>query len=128
VLSRLQQLQGRFDDPALPLAITGQAQRPAHQIGRSHQARRGHGLKTGLKGADGHNHRSDAGFLKYSAQVSHGHMTDRSDGHQQRSVDLFLPKDVNPLRRDPCNQRRLRAGANKRIGGWRQIADGTLTL
>lgn len=121
-------MQGRFDDTALALAITGEAQRPAHQIGRSHQARRGHGLKTGLKGAHGHNHRGDAGFFKYSAQVSHGHMTDRSDGRQQHGVDLFLPKDVNPLRRDPFDQRRLRAGADKRVGGWRQIANGTLAL
>jgi hypothetical protein len=128
MLSRFHQLQGRFDDAALPLAITGEAQRPAHQIGRSHQARRGHGLETGLKGADGHNYRRDAGFLKYSAQVSHGHVTNRSDGHQEHCVDLLLPEDFNPPWRDPFDQRRLGAGADKRVGHQRQIADRTLAL
>lgn len=115
LLCPLEQIQGSENSRALCLAITGRSQGPSHQVGSDQGAGRRHRLQARAEGPDADDHRGDVALFQQSGQVSHGHVTHRSDGHQQGCIQVPLLQEADPLRPRLFQQPSLRAGANEGV-------------
>lgn len=73
----------------LTLAVTrmGHAQRTA--MWRQDQAGQAHGLQPVPKDNRSNHHRSDAGLFQQTGDVSHGHVTDRSERDEYSAIDFM---------------------------------------
>ena len=88
-------LPGRFEnaqrvvqDAAVQIVLAGVAERSAHRKFDGGQAGKAHAL---LQRPDGiQHHGGDPGFFDFSGYETHGRVALRSDGHEDREIDLLV--------------------------------------
>ena len=93
--------------------VVWRADGPAHQVRGDHQTGEVHSRHAVSKGSHANDDGGDAGGFHRSGNVSHGHVTDRSNRNQERQIDLGLQKHLRPLRRDCFGQGGLGARPDK---------------
>lgn len=93
-----QQVERRQQHFLLPRPLPWRAKWAPHQVRRHYQAGQTHGRQAVAEGGHPDHHRRHAPFFQQACNVSHGHMTDRSDRHQDDSVDGLCLQALDPLR------------------------------
>lgn len=119
-------MQRRRQCGALLFLVAGHTQRAAHKIRCDDQARHTHGRKSLLERGHSDHNRGDPGGFEQTCNMSHGHVTNRSDRHQQNRVNCLRLKQSHPFGASALEQRSLCTGADKGIRLWRQFPDLTL--
>lgn len=119
----LQQRQGGFHDLALALAVVGSAERTAHDVRSDEDPRKLHTLGVVAEGTHEDDHRRDAGGFERPGDMSHGHIADGSDGHQESGIDLVILQSLDQVRGELAADAQLGGGADKREGVFGEPAD-----
>ncbi len=70
--------------------IAWRAERSTHRMRCEHEAWNLHGGEAREKCFDGNDNRWNSVRFQQTRNVSHGHVTDGSDGDEQRGINLFL--------------------------------------
>lgn len=109
------QFQRGDDSPLLKILLPGRSNRLAHHIGCQQRTSWRHREQTRLEDIRRQNHRWDAALFDKPGQVSHGHVTDRSNRHQQDGLNPPILQAFDPERPGLVQQAKLGAGANKGI-------------
>ena len=97
-LCAFQQIEGNQQDVALSFPISRRPHGPSHEMGRNYQSRQVHAVQPIAECGGGNDHAGNARFLQQARNVSHGHVTDRSDRHQHDGVNSLRLQQLYPLR------------------------------
>ena len=103
------------DNGQVAVRVVWRSDGPAHQVRRNHQAGEVHSRHAVSKSSHTDDDGGDAGGFHGSGNVSHGHVTDRSNRNQERQIDLGLQKHLRPLRCDHLGQGGLGARPHKGV-------------
>lgn len=122
----LQQVERSHERCTLLLPVPWHAQGTPHQMRRNDQTRRAHRFQSVTEGGDGDHNRCHAGRFQQTRNVSHGHVTHRSDGHQHGRVDFLRPQLLHPLRPRVFQKQSLSTGADEGIRVCSQLPDAPL--
>jgi len=95
-----EQGKGCFDHGALTNGIAGCSERSAHWMVGDQSPAHSHALRYVGECGDVDPNRGDPCRLEHSLYVPHGHVTHRSNRHEQHGVDLGGAKLVGPEWRD----------------------------
>ena len=122
----MEEIERGADDFHLAVAIVGRSERPAHRMSRDESA--GHSHQPWYVTETGHidtNGWYPCSFDR-SLYVPHGHVTDRSNRHEQSNVGSCLLQTVCPRWSDISLDAELGSRANERIRVRDQFADDSL--
>ena len=94
----LQHFQGGQQCVSLSGDITRRTQRATHRKRGQQQPGQSHCFQPGPEHGAGHDHGGHTGFFEQTGDVSHGHVTNRSDWHQQYGIYSLFQEQGRPLR------------------------------
>lgn len=97
VLCLFKQLQSRPNRFPLSFRITRRAYGPSHQMRGQEQSRNCHPPQSVLECLHGYYDCGDSACFQQPRNVSHGHMTYWSDGHQDGGFNLLLLEHGYPF-------------------------------
>jgi len=112
-LRRFQHAQCGPQNLILGFAIADRPHRTAHQERRQQDAGKRHLPQWLFKGGHGNHDGRNSRLFHQTRNVSHGHVTDRSDGHQQCGIDLLFLESPDPVGTGDLLQAGLGAGSDK---------------
>lgn len=97
----------------MALRLAHRADRPTERVVGDESPGQVHSLGDEPESGDVHPNSGDAGFLDSPRYVSDRHVAYRSDGHQQKHVDLCFVEHLDPVRQDVLSKPPLRCRARE---------------